>query len=68
MEDEDEYPTAGNISTSQWANGNNELDDDEAEFSGGVVVPKRRKHTPMVDTVDKKSHKRVPVLSLERLL
>ncbi|EHA8589393.1 putative Cyclin-dependent kinase G-2 [Cocos nucifera] len=61
MEDEDEeYPTARNISTSRWANGNNELDDDEAEFSDGAVPPKRRKNTPVVDTVDKKSHKKVP--------
>nr|XP_019708390.1 cyclin-dependent kinase G-2 isoform X2 [Elaeis guineensis]XP_019708391.1 cyclin-dependent kinase G-2 isoform X2 [Elaeis guineensis]XP_029122387.1 cyclin-dependent kinase G-2 isoform X2 [Elaeis guineensis] len=61
MEDEhEEYTTARNISTSRWANGNNELDDDEAEFSDGAVEPKRRKNTPVVNTVDKKLHKKVP--------
>ncbi|XP_008807532.2 cyclin-dependent kinase G-2 [Phoenix dactylifera] len=60
MEDEDEeYHTARNISTSRWANGNNELDDDEAKLSDGAVVPKRKKNTPVVDTLDQKSHKKV---------
>ncbi|XP_026663363.1 cyclin-dependent kinase G-2 isoform X2 [Phoenix dactylifera] len=58
-DEEEEYPTARNISTSRWADGNNALDNDEAEASDEEVVPKRRKNTPLADNiVDQKSLKK----------
>ncbi|XP_020107019.1 cyclin-dependent kinase G-2 [Ananas comosus] len=57
-EDDYEYPTARNISSSRWADGNNALDDEKDEDA--EAVPKKKRSTSPADSLGKGSLKKVP--------
>ncbi|KAH7664186.1 [RNA-polymerase]-subunit kinase protein [Dioscorea alata] len=57
-EDEEDFSLAPNISTSRWADSNNALDDDDDDDENGDVkqdfVPKRRRNTPLANSMEQR--------------
>lgn len=56
-EDEEDFSLAPNISTSRWADSNNALDDDDDDETEDVkqdFVPKRRRNTPLANSIEQR--------------